>query len=96
MQLNNAGLGVLGVLAAVTLGCGGDGYRMAPVSGTVMLDGAPLPNASVTFSPSAQGQSEQAGPGSYGRTNEQGKYSLKRIDTDANGALVGNHRVEIA
>ena len=37
------------VLAAVFAGCGRSGPKMVPVSGTVLLDGAPLPAGEIYF-----------------------------------------------
>ncbi|HEY8505703.1 MAG TPA: carboxypeptidase-like regulatory domain-containing protein [Gemmataceae bacterium] len=84
-------LAVLGLLA----GCGGGG-ELAPVSGTVTLDGQPLPGATVTFAPAAPGENPEAGVSSYGKTDEQGRYSLKTVSDDRIGAVVGKHRVRIS
>jgi hypothetical protein len=77
----------------VALGCTSE-YPLAPVSGTVTLDGEPLPNASVGFEPIANAGSD-AGPGSYGVTDASGKYALTTIDDDG-GAVIGKHRVSIS
>ena len=73
------------------LGCGGE--KVASVSGTVTLDGKPLPNAAVTFQPVGEG-SLTPGEGSYARTDNQGRYTLERKGGQK-GAVVGRHRVEI-
>jgi hypothetical protein len=75
------------------LGCGSSG-KLAPVSGVVTLNGKPLANALVSFQPIA-GQGTSPGVGSYGTTDAAGKYSLRTADTDAPGAVVGNHLVVI-
>jgi hypothetical protein len=81
--------------AALMLGCGG-GEKIAPVSGTVKLDGKPLANAQVTFQPTGSASNPKAGVGSYGTTDANGNYSLKTSDTDnKSGAVVGTHRVAI-
>jgi hypothetical protein len=85
---------VFSFLLLATTGCG-TGYSVAPVSGQVTLDGDPLPDASVTFQPVAE-QDSSAGLGSYGRTDENGRYSLKLIENDQEGAAVGKHRVQIS
>ena len=54
----------------------------------VSLDGAPVPNAQVTFKP-------EEGRPSSGVTDESGKYQLIYNSTTA-GAKVGNHRVYIS
>ena len=63
--------------------------ELAPVSGTVTLDDAPVANALVLFLP------EQKGQASVGRTDEQGKYSLN-YEPDVPGAVVGTHLVRIS
>jgi hypothetical protein len=81
---------ILGVV--LVLGCGGP--NLAPVSGTVTLDGKPLAKASVTFQPNSPGQLNP-GPGSTALTNEKGEYSLQQTG-GGKGAIVGMHRVEIS
>jgi hypothetical protein len=84
------------VVTLFITGCGVD-YRTAPVSGRVTLDGQPLAGASVTFQPMAkEGITAQLGMGSYGKTDADGRYSLKLIETDAEGAAVGTHRVQVS
>ncbi len=82
------------VLTAVCLGCGSRS-SVVPVSGVVNLDGKPLANAYVAFQPVATAGEKPPGPGSYGTTDANGAYSLRLMDNDASGAVVGNHRVEI-
>ena len=60
---------------------------LAPVSGTVTLDGQPLPKAAVTFRP-AEGRA------SRGFTDEKGHYELIYI-RDIRGAQIGSHTVTI-
>lgn len=59
----------------------------APVTGIVMLDGKPLPYATVVFQP-------EAGRGSNALTDADGKYEL-RYNQDTMGAKVGPHKVHI-
>jgi hypothetical protein len=75
----------------VVLGCE---HKFVPVSGKVTLNGKPLANATVSFQPMAAKGSVEAGPGSQGKTNAEGGYSLQ-ASTGRNGALVGEHRVII-
>jgi len=80
---------LLGGLACVWgAGCGGGGPELAPVEGTVTLDGTPLPAAHVVFQPQ--------GPGSpsSGITDENGHYELLYA-LDREGAMVGRHTVRI-
>ncbi len=76
------------------VGCGAQReYELAPVSGKVTLDGQPLGSAVVNFQPKTSGD-KKLGPGSVGRTNENGEYQLVTI-TDEPGAWVGSHKVKI-
>ncbi|MFN3161416.1 MAG: carboxypeptidase-like regulatory domain-containing protein [Rubinisphaera brasiliensis] len=70
-------------------GCGGgDGPEMGTVSGTVTLDGDPLPNVQVLFNPGTARPSEAV-------TNESGQYELQ-YTPDIEGAVVGTHQVFIS
>ncbi len=83
------------LLLAAVIGCSNSPYPLVPVSGVVTLDGQPLPNARVAFEPQSQGQGLDVGPGSYGKTDTEGRYHLTTID-DRPGAVVGPHRVTIS
>jgi hypothetical protein len=84
------------IVTAATLGCGeSKPYDVAEVSGQVLLDGQPLPNAHVLFRPVAlEGQTE-VGPEAFGRTDEQGRFSLTTVFDDE-GATVGRNVVSIS
>jgi hypothetical protein len=79
-------------LAALLLAAAGCGSSdRVQVTGTVKLDGEPLPDATVTFYP----EGETGGLGGSGRTGPDGTYTL----TDArggNGILSGNYRVIVS
>lgn len=75
------------VLVAAT-GCD-SGPRVAPVQGTVLRSGKPVPNASITFYPAA------AGRPSYGMSDTEGAYSLEYSESKQ-GAIVGEHKVTVA
>jgi len=82
----------------VLLGCSG-GSDIAPVSGTVTLDGKPLPDARISFQPAATGEAAgrlELGMGSYATTDAEGRYTLRTADTDEAGAVIGTHRVMIS
>ena len=68
---------------------------MAPVSGVVTLDAKPLPGARVGFEPIRQGNNPNAGPGSYGTTDDEGRYRLATLDGDT-GAVIGRHNVSLS
>jgi len=84
------GLAVLcGILAVVLAGCEGDtGPKTVPVTGTVLMGGEPVEGADVNFM--AGGASHAAS----GKTDAQGKFSLKTLDKE--GAVVGTHTVTVA
>src|SRR5690606_2175471 len=72
------------------IGCGGLAENLPefnPVTGTVRLDGQPLPNARVAFLP-------ETGPASGAITDDAGKYELRHKSGEM-GAVAGTHRVEI-
>jgi len=80
-------------VGVVATGCSGGGPAVAPVTGTVTLDGQPLANASVTFQPIAEG-SVDAGPASTATTDAQGAFVLKTAEGEE-GAVVGKHRIMV-
>lgn len=76
-------------LTAISSGCGGgDQVTLVPVHGTVTLDGQPLPDATVTFTP-------LTGRASFGVTDAQGRYQLK-YTADRPGAVASSHKVTIS
>ena len=86
---------VLALLLLTAIGCGGESYPLAPVSGVVLLDGRPLADARVSFEPRRSGEGINAGPGSYGKTDAEGRYVLETLDGDR-GAVVATHDVTIS
>ena len=84
----NASCWLLAMGMLICSGCGGDsGPELFDVTGTVTLNGKPLPNAEVTFQP-------KEGAPSFARTDDEGKYELK-YSRDRYGALPGSHEVSI-
>ena len=81
-------LSVIFLFVVFLVGCGGN-ENLSSVTGTITLDGEPLPNAFVVFSPTAGGTT------SYGRTNGSGQYEMMFND-DEMGAWIGENRVEIS
>ena len=81
-------LWLLGLAVLVTACSRGTRPELAPVEGTVTLNGIPLEGARVAFRPTSRGR------GSIGRTNSQGRYELTYI-RDIMGAKVGGHKVMI-
>jgi hypothetical protein len=88
-------LAAIGCALACT-GCEPPSAAVVPVSGTVTLDGLPLAGATLTFQPiTEKGAAAQSGIGSYGKTDDQGRFTLRLIQPDEPGALVGKHTVTL-
>ena len=88
---------VVCLASLVSMGCGNRSYDVAPVSGRITLDGKPLANAQVIFQPIAgAGKNAEPGPGSYGKTDADGRYTLETVEPAEPGAVVGRHRVTIS
>lgn len=85
-------VGLLTVIGVFSIGCGGGGPGLAPVEGTIKLDGKPLKNAEVSFEPQLEAGEE--GSVSTGTTDENGHYEL-RYTLHKEGALIGKHLVKI-
>jgi hypothetical protein len=79
-------------ICVLMLGCSGKGYRAAPVSGNVTLDGAPLADATVLFEPVGR---TNPGPPATAVTDAGGDFTLA-ISEDKPGAVVGKNRVRIS
>lgn len=86
-------LSLLAVALPLAAGCGPAG--VVPVSGRVTLNGQPLANVHVSFQPIAAGTEVNPGGGSYAFTDADGRFTLRLVEGDAPGAVVGKHRVEI-
>ncbi len=87
---------IAGVAAAALLSGCSDGPKTAHVSGRVTLDGNPLANAEVMFSPIAPKDNPNPGPTSGAVTDAEGRYTLILADgKETKGAVVGKHKVMI-
>jgi hypothetical protein len=98
-------------LCALAAGCG-SGYKYSPVSGRVTIDGKPVANLRISFQPTGSSRdlkpkdpaaSEQdpnynltPGPGSAAKTDAEGRYTLRVVGEDGEGAVMGRHRVRIS
>jgi len=67
------------------VGCGGP--KIAPVEGTVTLNGQGLDKIMVEFWPTTEG------PRSVAETDAQGHFELMLDDGKRKGAIVGNHKI---
>jgi hypothetical protein len=87
---------VWSVIVACLLGAGcGSDLPVAPVSGTVTLNGQPLVGASITTQPIAVGAEHSPGSGSFATTDGEGRFQLELVQPAVLGAIVGEHRVMI-
>jgi len=77
------------LLAALLSGCGGSEAEVAPVSGRVTLDGAPMAGARIRFQPEATD-----GSPSYGTADQDGNFVLG-YKRGQQGALVGWHTIRV-
>jgi hypothetical protein len=87
---------LLVIVSLLTAGCGGSEGELAPVQGTVTLDGEPLAGAKVEFDlkPEEITYGKSEGSTSYGKTDAQGRYTLEHTH-EQEGALIGKHVVRI-
>ncbi|MEX2176039.1 MAG: hypothetical protein WD872_16880 [Pirellulaceae bacterium] len=84
------------VTAIALAGCSRVPAGVVPVAGRVTLAGKPLAGAIVTFQPLQPGESEgHRASGSVGRTDADGRFTLRLVHPDALGAVVGRHAVSI-
>jgi hypothetical protein len=83
----------LGLPALILAGCGEKAARLVPVSGTVTVQGTPLPYGTITLIPNAaEGNTSKLQP--RGTIGPDGKYTL---ETDGQpGAPVGSYIVTIS
>src|SRR3954466_6816249 len=66
--------------------------KSVPVSGRVMLNGAPLADVAINFSPVTGGDQAYA---AYGKTDKDGRYTLKLVENGQPGATSGKNRVTL-
>ncbi len=83
---------VSAALVPFIAGCGDSGPKLHPVSGTVTLEGKPLPNAGVMFFP----RGATLGNACVGITDADGKYTLKPEGRGGTGAPEGEFAVTIS
>ncbi|MEM9944023.1 MAG: hypothetical protein AAF939_20875 [Planctomycetota bacterium] len=77
------------------LGCGGSGFQTAPVTGVVKLDDQPVSGVVVNFTPQPTDTETVVGPFSFGRTDDEGKFTLQLRRNAGPGAVVGEHKISI-
>src|SRR5438874_12582509 len=83
-------IALLALLLLTANGCGSN-TDLADVSGVVMLDGKPMPEALVEFLPDSDKGTH--GPVSGGTTDAEGRFKLVCYEGKRAGAVVGSHRI---
>jgi hypothetical protein len=74
---------------AMLAGCA-ERIPSVPVSGRVTLKGQPLADVAINFSPVTGGDKAYAG---YGKTDKDGRYTLRLVENGQPGATAGKNRV---
>jgi hypothetical protein len=69
------------------VGCGDGRPQRVPVSGTVLIDGAPVPHGFVTFAP-------PKGRSASGQLDKEGRFTLTSYEP-GDGTLPGTQRVAV-
>jgi hypothetical protein len=86
---------LLVVLALISgVGCGKSPYSTSPVKGVVTLNGQPLVEGKVMFTPVAQGDPSKTGKAGYGPLNSDGAFVVSTYGSE-DGAIVGPHWVTV-
>src|SRR5262245_47952883 len=80
------------LICALAAGCSGG---LVPVSGIVTVDDKPLVGGSVTFHPLDLTETKASWGEAYGRTDAEGRYTLRQVLGDRPGAGPGKYRVSI-
>src|SRR5437764_7623236 len=83
---------LVAICCVAWIGCGRKA-NIAPVSGRVTLDGQPLANVAINFGPLTGGL--DGAYASYGKTDADGRYTLKLVEGGRPGASVGKNRVTL-
>lgn len=82
------------VALAATAGCGSSDYDVAPVSGTVLLNGEPFPQGKVMFAPAAADGGIKAGKPGFGDLQSDGRFVISTYGNQ-DGAVVAEHTVTV-
>jgi hypothetical protein len=90
IRVSKRSLSCLFVTASLFSGCSDAPYELAPVHGSVTVNGTPLNQGKVLFTPIAKGESPRAGYVAVGIIDSKGTYRLTTYAPD-DGAVVGDH-----
>ena len=82
----------VGLMLVCSVGCQGDSFSLAPVTGVVTANGEPVSGLKVAFYPKPTKENPTPGPFASGTTGDQGNFSLVLRD-GREGAVVGVNRV---
>lgn len=78
------------------VGCGSDGYELAPVSGRVLVDGEPVKGLRIAFEPIGGSGRPAPGPEAIAITDDDGNFKLATMsESPRRGAVIGPCRVRI-
>jgi hypothetical protein len=83
---------LVAMFCVALVGCGPKA-NIVPVSGRVTLDGQPMANVAINFGPLTGGL--DGAYASYGKTDADGRYTLKLVEGGRPGASVGKNRVTL-
>jgi hypothetical protein len=75
-------------------GCNKSPYELAPVHGTITINGRPVTQGRVMFAPIASGEHRDVGKPAFGTLQPDGSFVLTTF-VDGDGAVVGEHWVTI-
>jgi hypothetical protein len=81
------------LFALMISSCNRAPYPLAPVRGTVTIDGQPMTGGKVMFAPVAKGSLNSGRP-AFGEIQHDGSFALSTY-SDGDGAVVGDHWVSI-
>lgn len=87
--------GLVCFLATIAIAASGCSRKanVVPVSGRVTLDGQPLADVAINFGPLTGGL--DGAYAAYGKTDANGRYTLKLVDDNRRGATIGKNRITL-
>lgn len=93
----NYSLSLLAVIVlSTTVGCGSR-LKLTEVQGRITDGGKAVAGASISYQPIATSKDNiYPGPASFGKTDSEGRYSLRTFNDDLPGAVPGQHRISIS
>lgn len=87
-------IALLAGLIASLIGCSHPPHDVAPVSGTVTVDGRPLTRGKIMFAPLPSGDNQHPGKVAIGVLQPDGSFTLSTYGS-GDGAVVGEHSVTV-